>query len=66
MTIHIDQIEKIIEEGVKNNLDEKDILNQVLKVMADIRKSEHIPVKEYEESLKRFIDRIKQLRQPAF
>jgi hypothetical protein len=60
------EIDKIITEGVKKNLDTKIIVDQILSLMTEVRKRENISVQEYENLLRRGKQRIQETRKLLF
>ncbi len=56
------EIDKIIQEGVKKNLDVKTIVDQILALGTEVRKTEHIPIEDYEKLLKESKRKIQEAR----
>ena len=56
------EINLIIREGIKKGTNEKEIVQQILSLMTQVRKTERVPIKEYESLVRDSKDQIRQAR----
>ncbi|MBI5463849.1 MAG: hypothetical protein HY966_02695 [Ignavibacteriales bacterium] len=56
------QIDRIIQRGVRENLDAKTIVDQILAIMTKVRKTESVSIAEYESILEESKKLIKDAR----
>ncbi len=56
------EIDKIIKVGVKKDLETKVIVDQILALMTQEKKHEHVSAKEFEELLREGKQRIREIR----
>lgn len=62
MNDYRDEIDRIIKDGVRKDLDTKVIVDQILRLMTEVRKKDHISVEEFEELVRQGKQRIQDAR----